>query len=229
MKGLKAKIRERRSTRWLLLVSNWLSQGIWNMDWTEKLYRIFTTSFLFIILFIIVLNFTELTLMVGAIFSFVIAHTINWLINSNLITLFIHRLLIGTTNKLEFFRYLEGLRKRIENENAIQGGYCFGSMSRGVMNSQSDLDLAFVRVSGFRNAIRAIIFFTKEKKIAQSFKIPTESFLCDSITGLKKRYHSSEPPVIVSEKLMLSKKKYSIFYNLKEAEKMNEFKSELMS
>ncbi len=224
MKGFKAKIRKYKTTRWILIITNWASQGIWHLDKTEKIYRIsFTLICTFIVglilkfLFQIDLNIHLIAL------SFFIGHTINWIVNSNLFTLFVHRLLIGKTTKEDFFNYMHNLTTRAEKEDSIIGIYCFGSLSRGELKERSDLDISFLRKTGLLNAFRSIIFFTKEKKISQALKVPTESFLCDKVSCLKLRYSKDELPVIVYDKNKAIMKNYVQSISLDKARKMNIF------
>ena len=102
MQGIKAQIREIPYLRWILLVSNWLSQGIINADKTEKIYRIsftiITASFLFFLMGLVTDN-----LLISSIISFVVAHTFNWFFNGNIITILIHRLYYGKTSKTYLF------------------------------------------------------------------------------------------------------------------------------
>lgn len=222
MQGFKAEIRKYKATRWILIFTNWVSQGIWHLDKTEKIYKIFFTLFFTFIFYFILsffLNFDNNIFLVF--FSFIIAHTINWVVNSNLFTLFVHRLLIGETKKEDFFKYIENLKKRVEEEDSIIAIYCYGSMSRGELKEKSDLDISFLREKGLANAIKSILFFTKEKKIAQSIKIPSESFLCDGISCFKKRYSINEPPVIVYDKYNITRRYYKKYLDINEAKTLN--------
>jgi len=221
MKGLKAKIRKYKATRWILILTNWVSQGIWHMDKTEQVYRVSFTIIFTFIFYIIITLFFNLNNYVSLLVSLIISHTVNWIVNSNLFTLFVHRLLIGETKKEDFFNYLEKLKERADKEDSIIGIYCYGSMSRGTLQKKSDLDISFLRKKGIQNAIRSIIFFTKEKKISQSLRVPTESFLCDKVSCLKKRYDSNEPPVIICDKKKSIIKNYNVHLSLCEAEKIN--------
>ncbi len=221
MKGLKARIRKNKATRWLLILSNWLSQGIWHMDKTEKMYRVFFTIFLTVFLFLFFDYLYDYNFLILTSISFFLAHTINWLVNSNLFTLFVHRLLLGGTSKEDFFNYMIDLEKRAENEESIIGIYCFGSLSRGELNIKSDLDISFLRKEGGRNASKAILFFTNEKKIAQSLRIPTESFLCDNVDCLKKRYSIDEFPMVIKDKYNTLTLNYDKILTIVEAKELN--------
>ncbi len=222
MKGLKAKIRKYKATRWILILTNWVSQGIWHMDKTEQIYKIFFTLFFTFVSYFILSFFLNINsnIFLG-ILSFIISHTINWIVNGNLYTLFVHRLLIGETKKEDFFSYLEDLKKRVESEDSIRAIYCYGSMSRGELKEKSDLDISFLREKGLTNAIKSILFFTKEKKIAQSIKIPSESFLCDEISCFKKRYSINESPIVVYDKYNITERYYKKYLDINEAKTLN--------
>lgn len=196
MKGYKNQIRNHKFLKWLLLFSNWLFQGIINLDKTEKIYKILFTGLLSIPLFYIVYNITNVTLI--SIFSaFFIAHTLNWIINGNLAAVFIHRLYKGKIEKKKAFVYLEELEQRLNNEKSIKFCGVFGSIARGEMKDTSDIDIAFVRERGFLNAVRSIYFLTKEKNISLWKWIPIECYIADNEIAMLNRFKDEKVPVVL--------------------------------
>lgn len=221
MKGIKNKIRQVPYLRWILIISNWIFQGIINADRTEKIYKLLFTIILSVILFafldkIILSHFYTISL------SFLIAHTINWLVNGNISTIIIHRLFIGTVSRKKIFCYLKDLQERLQKTSSIEFTAVFGSISRGELKNSSDIDITFVRKDGFINSIKAIIFIIKEKFHTNINKIPIEPFLADSINYMKKRYRDDEVPVVIKNSKKISNH-YKKSRTLSEAAQINSF------
>jgi len=224
MKGIKAKIRDKAYSRWILLVSNWVLQGIINADKTEKLYKILFTTLIGFILFIILnINIFFFHNYLNIIISLFIAHTFNWLINGNLTTILIHRLYLGETSKESIFNYIDELADRLKKEKSIICVLAFGSMSRGELKESSDLDISFLRQAGFSNGFKAIYFMIKENRISSNKKVPLEGYLHDSIKNIKKRYRADEPPVIIFDPKKIAVKNFEITFSIEEAKKLNHF------
>lgn len=222
MKGIKDKIRQRWYLRWLLLFSNWLSQGIINADKTEKIYKLFLTiCFTFIFYFLFLkgkgLFITDITL------SFICGHSLNWFVNGSISTILIHRLFISSISKQKAFNYLVDLKSRLNSNNYILVCAVFGSIARGSIKPSSDIDITFVRAPGFYNAIKAIVFMVKEKFKTNSKLIPIEPFLADSAKYMKKRYCSDEMPVVIKDNSATLSDLYSQQQTLQEAAERNNF------
>ena len=222
MEGLKEKIRQKWYLRWLLFPSNWLTQGIINADRTEKIYKIVFTLFFWGVFFVL-FQVQNIQTFSAVIISFVIAHTLNWLINGSISTILLHRLFIGKLSKDKAFNYLYNLEKRLYKTNSIAVVAVFGSITRGELKPSSDIDITFVRKPGFQNALKALLFMVKEKYTANIKQIPIEPFLADSIPYMKKRYRSDEAPIIIKGKkiILLNNKYYTEVLTIKEAAHKN--------
>lgn len=197
MKGIKDQIRQKWFLRWLLVFTNWGAQGIINADRTEKAYKILfsllVTGLCYLVLFRNLFGHWIVELAV----SFFIGHTINWLVNGSLSTILVHRLFIGNLTKKKAFDYLDDLKIRLRSESAIHTCLVFGSLSRGQLESSSDIDITFVRGCGFWNAVMAVKFMVTEKFRTNIRLIPIEPFLADSIAYTKQRYSPDEVPVVI--------------------------------
>lgn len=197
MKGIKEKIRRRWQLRWLLLVSNWVFQGILHADRTEKIYKLVFTFFFSAVFFLILQSLKVLATHINIVLAIFLSHTLNWLVNGSLSTILLHRLYIGGLDKNSAFNYLFDLSRRLELIDSIKICLVFGSISRGELTKSSDIDICFVRKPGFLNAMKAIKFIVTEKFRTNINYIPIEPYLADSIDYMKGRYRSDEDPVVI--------------------------------
>ena len=224
MKGIKKKIRDNRYLNWLLLVSNWLFQGIPNADKTEKTYKIlFTIVFWFLIFW----NFSSIanpSIVKGLIISFLIAHTLNWVVNGNISIILIHRLLLVKLSKQDLFLYMEKLHEKTKKENWILYAASFGSICRGGLKDTSDIDISIVRKPGFKNALKSIWFALKEKKIADFKGIPLEIYISDTPQDSIKRFGAEKNPVIIYDSEDIIQKHYSSVLSIESAKTLNNIK-----
>lgn len=199
MKGLKKKIRDNRYLNWLLLLSNWLFQGIPNADKTEKAYKTLFTLFFWGILFWIFYSSGNIAIEKVLIISFLIAHTFNWLVNGNISIILIHRLLLVKLSKLDLFLYIEKLHQKTAGKNWILYAASFGSICRGDLKDSSDIDISIVRKPGFKNALKSIWFALKEKKVADFNGIPLEIYISDTPENSIQRFAAEQNPVVIHD------------------------------
>jgi len=221
MKGLKKKIRDNRYLNWLLVISNWCFQGIPNADKTEKIYKILFSVICILITFSLFFFFSNIKLLQIIILSFIIGHTLNWIINGNFFILFIHRLLIFKTNKDSLFNYLYSLEKKLHSNQWILYTASFGSICRGDLKDSSDIDISVVRKPGFKNALKSILFALKEKKAADFNGIPLEIYISDSPQNSIKKFGAEKNPVVIYDPENTIDKYYQEKLTIKEAKKIN--------
>lgn len=221
MKGIKKKIRDNRYLNWLLLLSNWLFQGIRNADTTEKVYKTLFTLIFWGIVYLLFHFSAEVFLWQNVVYSFLIAHTFNWIINGNVSMLLIHNLLLVKMSKQDLFLYMEKLKEKTKKENWILYAASFGSICRGDLKDSSDIDISIVRKPGFRNALKSIWFALKEKKIADFKGIPLEVYISDSPQDSRKRFAAEQNPVVIYDPKDIIKKYYLSVLNIETAKKLN--------
>ena len=89
MKKIKEKVLSYKYFTWLQFVSNWLMQGIFHADKTEKRYKILFTVVLWAVVFAILYYSFNVVLIKSFIYGFIIAHTMNWVVNNNLFVLMV--------------------------------------------------------------------------------------------------------------------------------------------
>ena len=213
MKGIKKEIRDRWYLRWILVCTNWLFQGVHHLDFTEKIYRIVFTIVSSLIVYY--------SLRISIIYSTIIGHTLNWLVNSNFYNIFIHRLMISKLSKTKLFDYSQFLQKRLAKQNWILYAASFGSICRGKLKDSSDLDISIVRKPGFVNGLKGLWFILIEKKIGDFNKIPLELYLNDNPQTSINRFKSEINPVVMYDKYNVIKDFYQDQLSLKEAKKVN--------
>ena len=200
MEKFKIYILNNKYLTWLQFFSNWLMQGIFHADKTEKLYKILFTVVLWIIGFLIMffgiaMNFVQ-SLTVG----FLIAHTLNWFINNNLFVLLVHRMSWLKTTKPKLFSQLESIQERLNNiPNKDWVLYCVshGGICKGTLSSHSYIDVSLIRKPGFKNMFRAVIFYIKEKKYADLKGVPLDIFICDTPKNCIDRSKGQKNPIVL--------------------------------
>ena len=213
MKGIKKKIRDSLYLKWLLIISSWIFQGIPNLDRSEKIYKIMF-CLLLISIFYLWFNYNIL-------YSMIIGHTINWIINGNIFLILIHRLKLLKTNKNSIFKYSQNLSGRLSKQNWVLYSAAFGSISRGKLNDYSDLDVSIVRKKGFLSCIKGLWFLFIEKQISQIKKIPLEIYLNDTPESSVKRFLKESKPVIIYDDDNILKGYYDNFLTISQAKKIN--------
>ncbi|ASJ03587.1 hypothetical protein A3L09_10125 [Thermococcus profundus] len=173
----------------ILLLSNWLFQGILYMDKTERVFKLALDM-----LFTLVLVFLGVNLGV----SILIGHTFNWILNGHVFVVF-KNLKIITTPREKFDVYLERLKKRVENEPSIVWAGVYGSLVRGEFKETSDLDIRLIRKLGVINGVRACIFVMRERSWATFHKFPLDIYVGDSVRFLENMNKKELPITLKGE------------------------------
>jgi hypothetical protein len=185
---------------WLQIFTNWLMQGILHADKSERNYKIFFTIFFsFLIISVVYFTIGQVHI-VYFLYSLLISHSVNFFLNCNLSVLFIHRIRWFKTNKKNLFKHLLSIQSRLDNiQNKEWILFCVshGGICNGTLNSHSDIDVSIVRKPGFINLIKAIIFYVKEKKIADLNMVPLDIFICDSAENTISRSNFQKNPIVL--------------------------------
>ncbi len=221
MRGVKKVIRDNKNLNWILILSNWFFQSIINADRTEKMYKITFTIFFWILFYFILQVFFSFSSIRLSLISFVVAHTLNWIINGNFYNLIIHRLLLDHISKKDLFNYIVDLEKKLEDQNWILYAASFGSICNGNLKDSSDVDISIVRKPGFKNALKSILFSVKEKKSADLKKIPLELYISDTPENSKNRFGAELNPVIIFDPEQIIDEYYDEKLSISEAKKLN--------
>ncbi len=177
-----------------LTLINWLFQGMRGMGRADLIGKI--------VLEIVFFGVT--TIFVSGSFGFrvfvalLIAHTLNWFLNSNFWV--IGRYIgITRTNPRYFAKYLKGLIRRLQKTSAIDAVIIIGGISReqGIKET-SDVDIFFIRQKGLVNAIIAAAVTIKERIYAFFSKFPLHLELYDDISMMDK-HRQDEVPYILKD------------------------------
>ena len=171
------------------LLRNWIHQGFFYLDKTEKIGWV-----VFELVFILFLVFssswfcgTKLSDIVVWVICFLIVHTINWVVNDNwwacILFAFPH---LKNPGEKKTCLYLNNMAERLKNNTAISGVMIYGSIARDQWHERSDLDVRFLRSNGVINAVKAVLITCRERAIAFSVKQPLDVYLADDIRFLKK-------------------------------------------
>ena len=200
MNNFKDKLLASYYFSWLQIFTNWLMQGILHADKSERTYKIFFTLFLSFLIFSIFYYNTEQINIFFILYSFLISHSLNFFLNCNLSVLFIHRMRWFKSNKKDLFKHLLSIKSRLNNiqdKDWILFCVSHGGICNGTLNEYSDIDVSIIRKPGFFNLIKAIIFYVKEKKIADFNMVPLDIFICDSAENTIIRSNFQKNPIVL--------------------------------
>lgn len=170
----------------ILILSNWLFQGILYMDKTEKVFKLAIDALFTVVLVLFGVNIAT---------SIIISHTLNWIFNGQIFVVFKNLKLIKTP-KGKFDAYMERLKRKVKNEPSILWAGVYGSLVRGEFKETSDLDVRLIRKPGFTNGVRACIFVMKERSWATFNRFPLDIYVGDSLEFLGKM-SDNEIPIIL--------------------------------
>lgn len=212
---------------WLQIITNWIMQGILHADKSERNYKVLFTFFTAILLFFCWLLIDNSIQIKDFIIFFVIAHSINWIFNCNFCVLFIHRMKWFEINNNSLFNHLFDIQKRLLNlKNKDWILYCVshGGICNGTLNKYSDIDVSIIRKPGFKNLIYSILFYVKEKKIADLKGIPLDIFICDSPNNCISRSNYQKNPIVLLDHNNLVNNYYTdgMKITIKDAIKLNQ-------
>lgn len=167
----------------VLIFSNWLFQGIFYMDRFEKTIRVLL-EFIWVALLSLML-FQFLGILTSILFSIIIVHTIDWILNCQFFALFKKFGWVHTSfEKFNFFN--SALEKLGSRNKGIESILLCGSISRGSQTNESDLDVRVIRRGGLINGIRAYAFCVWARFMAFIKAFPLDLYLFDEIESLKK-------------------------------------------
>jgi hypothetical protein len=161
----------------IMISRYWLLQGTLYMNWIERLHRWIIELLLFLCVYVIISN--SLGNNDSVVLSFIIAHTLNALVNGHLFAMFAHDLFWFSfyKDRKNFFSYIEGIRARLQRKvpKSICGVVFFGSLARGVFRDSSDLDIRFISENGFWNSFWTAhwVFLERVRALLSGFPIDT--------------------------------------------------------
>ena len=165
------------------------------MDRTERLFKIGLDAFLLIPLYFLLSNSLDHPFF-ALLISFMLVHTVNWVINGQIFVLFKNLKLIQTSSST-FEGYLEYLSQKIKKQDFILFSAVYGSLAREKLKETSDLDVRIIRKKGWLNGLRGCIFVMRERSRALLYKFPLDIYLLDDTNGLSKL--DERKPIIIHD------------------------------
>jgi len=184
---------------------NWLHQGFFYLDRTEKFYRIIWELIPFFIFYNILILFipTIWALLISAL----IAHTLNWIFNDNFWTAIMFTFpKVLNQGEEKTIEYLCNIQDRLSNYSCISGLILYGSISRGTWHNKSDIDARILRKPGVLNGLRVYLILFKERYIAVLRRQPLDIYMADSIIFLNKMRNDEFPIFLVINDNKLKKR-----------------------
>lgn len=178
-----------RWLRWLLrspvvaVAMHWTVQSLLYMDRTERWFKI-ALDLAFTMVGGILLG-RWLPRQIAWVIAFLLAHTLNFLLNGQLWGVLKHYGMVNLSFE-EFALYVNAFRQRAAQESSIDTVLVYGSLSRQGWSPSSDLDARIVRHSGLVNGMRACWFLLRERSRALVYKFPLDVYIVDSQRALEK-------------------------------------------
>jgi len=194
--------------------TNWVLQGMLIMNPVEIAYKLCVDAIL--TLLILVFYFQNITgYDVGI--AFLIAHTINWIINGQPVALLMH-LDIGKNNAENFISYIEKLEKRIKKKKYLAACASYGSLSIGNYKPTSDIDIRVIMKTSLWSKIRSANFCFVERVRAFLSFFPLDLYAL-TIDEVQVRMNPKEPPVIFYDPTDILKSTYNELISFEEFDK----------
>lgn len=163
------------------------------MDKTERAFYVLLEGLLFLPTFFAFSAITDLSWRLLC--ALIVDHTLHWLFNGHLYVV-LREFGLSRVERGHFAEYVKGLRVRIAKERSVLAGAIFGSLSRGELDSSSDLDVRLIRRLGFGNGLRACAFTFLERSRALLHRFPLDVYVLDSLGPLS-RMRVDESPIIL--------------------------------
>jgi predicted nucleotidyltransferase len=176
-------------------------QSARRMDRTELIYHWGIEVIIITIISVFFMFFDTRKSLSNLLIIWICIHGLNWLINDHFweIMIVCFNWVKGSDYE-KTSNYIYSFQRRVEKSPFIMFAGIFGSFSRKVWHSRSDLDIFIVREPGLLNGIKACILATYERSIAFFARIPLDLYVGDSTASIDKYYRLDEEAVIIVSK-----------------------------
>lgn len=195
--------------RLVAILLNWVFQGLLYADNTERAFKICLDFVLAVIAFMYLPN---LKINIHLIDAFLISHTFCWLFNGQLFALLKNFNMVYNSPQ-RIIDYADGIKRRASKEKSINCVAVYGSLTRGEMSPQSDLDIRIIRMPGIINGIRACLFGFSERSRALINRFPLDLYVIDNKSHLLKM-RKDETPIILYARTDISISSTNIASNI---------------
>jgi hypothetical protein len=162
---------------------HWVFQSLLYADPTERWFKLGLDIILFCVFF--ALFSFWLPVLQASLLAFLIAHTLNFLFNSQLSCELKHFGVVFGSHD-EFVKYFDDFISRAKLEPSIQRLVLIGSIANEKWTPCSDLDARILRKPGVINGLRSCWFLMKERTRALLVLFPLDLYVLDRHTSFKK-------------------------------------------
>ena len=177
----------------VIIIINWFFQGSIGLSKIDMFGKIFIETLAFIVVLMVIGDISIFKIII----SLFIAHTINWLINTNFWVLgrFIGITKISTKS---YYEYLENLQSRINKSNSLCGVIVIGGVSRGQqLRINSDIDIYFIAKSDIKLKIFALLLTIRERIFAFFYRFPLDLYLYEKLPNMNKHRNDEIPFILL--------------------------------
>jgi len=180
-------------TRLVVLLSNWVFQGMRYMN----IYELTVKLSLDVVIAGVLLAFVwSETSLLSVLYSILIAHTLNWLINGHFFVLM--RYVYPFPTKVErFHSFADDMKARGERFRFIQGLALYGSYCRDKLHEGSDLDVRVIVNPGPLNGFMGASYCLWERFKAFLAGFPLDIYCCSGTACLDKLRDDEIPVVLI--------------------------------
>ena len=183
-----------------VLLRYWLVQGVMYMNWVERLHR-FSLEALLVVLLAWLLGFFGAG-MWAWVAAFLLGHTLNGIFNGHPFAVLAHDAGVHSVcyyrDRDRFITYVEDMQTRLDRAQPdyLAGALIFGSIVRGVFRETSDLDVRYIPMPGFLNALKTahMVFLERFRATLKGFPMDLYMFRDARETAAKMNV-AAEPPV----------------------------------
>ena len=186
----------------------WAHQRTSYMDRSELIFH----SVLYLLAFgliylLLALLVAEARVSLRLVFALLAARTLSFVFNDTFWTCLTINGLATNGGLPRTCGFLERCEKRVAGRKSVSACAVYGSMSRGQFHSHSDVDVRYIRRSGFANALSATAFASQERLLALIHRIPLDSFVGDSV-GFLDKMRDDEIPIVLKDADGLLERRY---------------------
>lgn len=188
-----------------VVISNWIFQGMRQMNIYEICLKVSLDIVLVIIFSYLLIDWLP-SLLSTIVFSFLLAHTLNWIFNGHIYVLWRYVRPVPTS-KEKFVKFVQEMTHRGSDRASLDGIAIFGSYCRGKLHQYSDLDVRFVVKDVVLNGIFGAAYCLFERFIAFFKRFPLDIYCCVGMNGMEK-LSEDEIPVVLFDRSGLLGKQY---------------------
>lgn len=177
-----------------VIAANWLMQGMRYMNIYELTVKLTLDFFLVLMVFVLTdWDFYPTHLF----FAFLLAHTVNWLLNGHFFTLMRYVWPVKKTRQ-QFEDYISALRDDVMHRNFVNSVGIYGSYSRNAWHCYSDLDVRLIVSPNLGAGVKGALYcvWLRSQAFFQAF--PLDVYSCVGPVCLN-RLRKDEVPVVLKD------------------------------